>query len=97
MTSNAWSVAGQRVVVVGGGRSGLAAAELLVARGARVTLSDTAASVPGADRLRDLGVTVELGPHRAETLGRADLLVGQGHFGLQQHQGARAEPGRPPT
>jgi UDP-N-acetylmuramoylalanine--D-glutamate ligase len=70
-----FSVNGKRVVVVGGGRSGLAAAELLVSRGARVTLSDSAATLDGADHLRHLGVAVELGPHAPDAFVRADLLV----------------------
>jgi UDP-N-acetylmuramoylalanine--D-glutamate ligase len=70
-----FEVTRQRVVVVGGGRSGRAAAELLVSKGAQVALSDTAASMDGADALRALGVTVELGPHRADLFTGADLLV----------------------
>ena len=69
-----FSVQGQHVVVVGGGRSGLAAAELLLDRGARVTLSDLAAPA-GADRLRARGAAVEIGPHRADLFARADLVV----------------------
>src|SRR3954470_3474397 len=65
----------KRVVVAGGGRSGVAAAELLVARGARVMLSDTAGSLAEADRLRARGVTVELGPHRLDAFTSADLVV----------------------
>jgi UDP-N-acetylmuramoylalanine-D-glutamate ligase len=38
----------KRVTVAGAARSGLAAAELLARRGARVTLSDTRATVPEA-------------------------------------------------
>ena len=52
----AFSVAGQRVLVVGAARSGLAAAELLVARGAQVTLTDHAAAIPGEDRLREIAL-----------------------------------------
>jgi UDP-N-acetylmuramoylalanine--D-glutamate ligase len=69
-----FSVQGQHVVVVGGGRSGIAAAELLRSRGAAVTLSDTATPA-GTDRLRDAGVTVDVGPHRAEVLAGAGLVV----------------------
>jgi len=50
------------VRVIGGGRSGLAAAELLVSRGARVTLADTAASIAGSDAMRVLGVRPPLPP-----------------------------------
>lgn len=69
-----FSVQDKHVVVAGGGRSGVAASELLIARGARVTLSDSA-SVPGAERLRQLGVTVEIGPRRQELFTSADLVV----------------------
>ena len=65
----------KRVVVVGGGRSGRAAAELLVSRGAEVVLSDTGHSVEDADNLRRRGVTFELGPHRADLFKSADLIV----------------------
>jgi UDP-N-acetylmuramoylalanine--D-glutamate ligase len=70
-----FSVAGQRVVVAGGGRSGAAVAELLADRGALVTVSDTAAALDGAGRLRGRGITVELGPHRPELFAAADLVV----------------------
>jgi UDP-N-acetylmuramoylalanine--D-glutamate ligase len=70
-----FSVEGQRVVVVGAARSGLAAAELLVRRGARVTLTDIRDTVQNQERLRSLGVRTELGGHRAETLDGANLLV----------------------
>ena len=63
------------MVVVGAARSGVAAAELLVRRGARVTLSEARASLDAADRLRALGVTLELGGHEASTFARADLVV----------------------
>ncbi len=79
----AFTVEGKRVIVAGGGRSGVAAAELLVSRGARVTLSDTASSLAEADRLRARGITVELGPHRADAFTNADLIV--------------LSPGVPPT
>ena len=42
-----FNVAGQAVVVVGGGRSGVAAARAARARGARVTLSDMRATIDG--------------------------------------------------
>jgi len=71
----AFSVAGQRVMVAGGGRSGVAAAELLVSRGAHVTLADTAASIAGGARLGALGVTLALGPHDPAAFAGADLVV----------------------
>ena len=63
------------MVVVGAARSGVAAAELLVRRGAHVTLSEVRASFEAADRLRALGVMLELGGHEASTFARADLVV----------------------
>ncbi len=69
-----FSVAGKHVVVAGGGRSGIAAAELLRARGARVTLNDTQESA-GLDALRTAGVDVEIGPHRSALFAGADLVV----------------------
>jgi len=69
-----FNVAGKHVVVAGGGRSGLAAAELLRARGARVTLNDTQEST-GLDAVRASGVTVEIGPHRPALFAHADLVV----------------------
>ena len=70
-----FDVQNKRVTVAGAARSGLAAAELLARRGARVTLSDSRAELPEADRLRNLGVTLELGGHTRETFTSADLVV----------------------
>src|SRR3989441_4234609 len=70
-----FDVTGKRVTVAGAARSGLAAAELLARRGARVTLSDTRADVPEAAPLGPLGVALELGGHRLETFTSADLIV----------------------
>ena len=69
-----FSVNQQHVVVAGGGRSGLAAAELLLTRGARVTLSDVR-EPDGAEDLRRRGATVDVGPHRADLFTKADLVV----------------------
>ena len=66
----AFTVDGRRVLVVGAARSGLAAAELLVSRGAVVTLTDRAPSVPGEERLRAIGVELDLGGHDRRTLHR---------------------------
>jgi UDP-N-acetylmuramoylalanine--D-glutamate ligase len=63
------------VVVVGAARSGIAAAELLARRGARVTLTETRPSFDQADRLRSRGVDLEVGGHRSSTLEAADLIV----------------------
>jgi UDP-N-acetylmuramoylalanine--D-glutamate ligase len=72
---DAFSVVGRRVVVVGAARSGIAAAELVARRGARVVLTERRASVDDAARLRDAGVELELGGHRAATFETADLVV----------------------
>jgi UDP-N-acetylmuramoylalanine--D-glutamate ligase len=70
-----FDVRDKRVTVAGAARSGIAAAELLARRGARVTLSDMAAEIADADRLRPLGVALELGGHVADTFTTADLVV----------------------
>ena len=69
------NVRDKRVTVVGAARSGVAAAELLARRGARVTLSELHAEAPQAASLAALGVTLELGQHRRETFEAADLVV----------------------
>ena len=72
-----FSVEGQRVTVVGAARSGIAAAELLARRGARVTLSDATRALAGADavRLAAAGVVLELGGHVGRTFNGAELIV----------------------
>lgn len=70
-----YDVHGMRAIVVGAARSGIAAAELLATRGARVVLSDARADVPGAARLCELGVTLELGGHVPATFAQADCIV----------------------
>ena len=70
-----FSVRGKRVVMVGGGRSGVAAAHLLRDRGAAVTLTDLRADLPEAPRLLEAGITLELGYHDSRTLRAADLIV----------------------
>lgn len=66
---------GRRVVVVGAARSGIAAAELLAARGAQVMLTEMRPTFADADRLVAAGVGVELGGHREDTIAAADLVV----------------------
>ena len=71
-----FSVRGSNVVVVGAGRSGVGAARLLAGRGARVTLTEIRSDVrEEVERLREVGVDLELGGHRPETLAGADLVV----------------------
>ena len=74
-TQSEFSVEDSHVVVAGAGRSGLAAADLLVDRGARVTVSDLRdeadlPALPQSDR-----VHFECGGHRIETFANADLVV----------------------
>ena len=75
MTAPAFSVIGKRVVVAGAARSGIAAARLLVRRGARVTLSDVRASLPESRELEAGGISLELGGHTLPTFASADLVV----------------------
>jgi UDP-N-acetylmuramoylalanine--D-glutamate ligase len=70
-----FSVEGQRVVVVGAARSGVAAARLLARRGARVTVTDRKTEIDAASALANQGVELELGGHRDATLKGADLVV----------------------
>jgi len=65
----------KRVTVAGAAKSGVAAAELLARRGARVTLSEAGMAIPDAERLRSLGVALEIGGHVRETFTGADLVV----------------------
>ena len=69
---------GKRVVVLGLGKSGLAAARLLVREGAQVIATDTRSEVELgtlAVELRGLGAMLELSGHRTETFTNADLIV----------------------
>jgi UDP-N-acetylmuramoylalanine--D-glutamate ligase len=70
-----FSVVGKRVVVVGGARSGVAAAELLASRGAQVTLTDLKMTLPEEKRLVGRGIALELGVHQHRTFEAADLIV----------------------
>ena len=72
---DAFSVAGRRVVVMGAARSGIAAAHLLVRRGAAVTLSDVREELPESGELEAGGITLELGGHTLATFTGADLIV----------------------
>ncbi|MDE1177697.1 MAG: UDP-N-acetylmuramoyl-L-alanine--D-glutamate ligase [Edaphobacter sp.] len=68
----------KRVLVVGLGKSGIAAALFLRKQGARVTVSDTRSAVALAKEipgLLDAGVMVESGGHGLLTFRRQDLIV----------------------
>lgn len=68
----------KRVLVVGAGRSGIAAARFLLARGAKVTVSDSrsAAALAGEiPSLMDAGIMVETGGHGLLTFRRQDFIV----------------------
>ena len=77
--SGEWDVElkNKRVLVVGLGKSGLAAARFLKNSGARVTVSDSrpAATVAELPQLLDEGIMVEAGSHGLLTFRRQDLIV----------------------
>ncbi|MDR2744718.1 MAG: UDP-N-acetylmuramoyl-L-alanine--D-glutamate ligase [Desulfovibrio sp.] len=69
---------GELAVVVGAGRSGLAAARLLAGKGARVRLLEHDAGAVSADiksRLGDLGVELIVGEHRPEHFEDSAVIV----------------------
>src|SRR5258705_11761103 len=71
-------VNGKRVLVVGLGKSGVASALFLKARGARVTVSDTKSPDQLRDEipaLLDHGIAVETGGHGERTFRGQDLIV----------------------
>ena len=70
-----FSVEGQRVTVGGAARSGVAAAELLAAKGALVTVSEARSSVPERDHLESLGIRVAAGGNDPALFRSADLIV----------------------
>ena len=70
-----FDVQGMRVVVIGAARSGVAAAELLVRKGASVVLTDVKSAIDAAERLRNAGVALELGTQEPDALRTADLVV----------------------
>ena len=69
------NLSGKRVVVVGLGKSGVAAAKLCLARGARVTGTDSASEEKVSAEAKALGVELALGGHAAAQLETADLIV----------------------
>jgi UDP-N-acetylmuramoylalanine--D-glutamate ligase len=82
--TDAFSVDGRQVVVVGAARSGIAAAELLRRRGGRVLLTESRHAFAEAPLLRAMGVELELGGHRSATLAGADLIVTSPGVPLEQ-------------
>jgi UDP-N-acetylmuramoylalanine--D-glutamate ligase len=70
-----FSVRGRRVVVVGAARSGVAAAELLARRGARVIVTERRPHIDEAARLREAGVEIEVGGHSETAFEAAELIV----------------------
>jgi len=68
-------LAGKKVLVVGLGDSGLAAARLCLQQGALVTATDQSPSPPGAEELARQGARLSLGGHRREDFLQAELVV----------------------
>ncbi len=68
-------VAGQKFVVVGLGASGIAAAELLLARGADVVLNDHRTEVGGVEALCARGAKTAFGHHDDAVFADADHVV----------------------
>lgn len=68
---------GKNVLVIGLGKSGVNAAELLVKLGAKVTVNDkkTPKDLTTVNHLKDLGMTVITGSHPLDLLDNADLIV----------------------
>jgi UDP-N-acetylmuramoylalanine--D-glutamate ligase len=69
---------GKRVLVVGLARTGVAASIFCAARGARVTATDSRGESELGEtvaKLKETGVTVELGSHREKTFLEQDLIV----------------------
>jgi UDP-N-acetylmuramoylalanine--D-glutamate ligase len=91
-----FSVAGQRVVVVGAARSGVAAAELLVRKGARVTLTDRKPAIDRGEALAAQGIALALGGHDDALFAGADLIVTSPGVPLDQPAFAAARAARVP-
>lgn len=75
MTRDAMDLDRRHVVVLGAGRSGVAASELLATRAARVTLVDEQPAVREADALKAMGVEVITGAMSPAVTDGADLVV----------------------
>ncbi len=71
-------ICGKNILVVGLGKSGVASALFLQARGARVTVSDAKPQQQLQEEipaLLDKGITVETGKHGERTFQNKDLIV----------------------
>ncbi len=70
-------LAGKKILVVGLGKSGLAAAKFLQARGAQVTANDagTEEKIAGVAELKAQGIEVIAGSHPTELFENADWIV----------------------
>jgi UDP-N-acetylmuramoylalanine--D-glutamate ligase len=70
-------IQGKHILVVGLGKSGMAAARFLHSRGARVTATDSASAdaLPHAQKLLELGIRLELNQHDLASFTGADLIV----------------------
>lgn len=70
-------VVGKHILIVGLARSGVAAAEFLAARGARITVNDAKpeAELKDAASLRAKGIEVVSGAHPRELFEQSDLIV----------------------
>jgi UDP-N-acetylmuramoylalanine--D-glutamate ligase len=79
-----FSVEGQRVLVVGAARSGVAVAELLARRGARVTVTDVKPGIEAAPSLAAQGIALALGGHDEAGFAGADLIVASPGVKLDQ-------------
>ena len=68
-------LSGKRVVVVGLGKSGVAAAKLCLSRGAIVVGTDSAPAGQLSSEAKALGIELVLGGHGQAELDRAELVV----------------------
>jgi UDP-N-acetylmuramoylalanine--D-glutamate ligase len=77
MVSTEMELYQKNVLVVGLGKSGMAAARFLRSRGARVTASDASGSgsADAVAELEQMGCLLELGGHRMETFENQDLII----------------------
>ena len=71
------NVAGKNILVVGLARSGVAAAEFLLSRGARVVVNDAKpeSELKGVDGLRAKGAEVVAGSHPPELFEKSEMIV----------------------